>query len=109
VPELPPSAATKPGTFRLVSGEDQIRRWDAGDGNDKAFCGTRGSALFSLSPDDREIIFVPLGSLDGDPGVRASGRVHAASAAVWEPFPMSAWFGFPGRLKSRPTGMASGS
>jgi len=82
-----PSAAVKPGTFRIVSGEDQIRRWNAGDGSDKAFCVTCGSALFAQVPDVPERIFVRMGSFDGDPGVRPSVRAHVASAAVWEPIP----------------------
>jgi hypothetical protein len=77
-----PSAAVKAETFRIVGGEDRVRRWNAGDGNDKAFCGACGSALFSENPDDREIIFVRMGLFDGDPGVRPSVRVHVASAAV---------------------------
>jgi len=75
-----PSAGVKPGTFRIVSGEGHIRRWNAGDGNDKAFCGTCGSALFSQNPASSEGMFVRMGSFDGDPGVRPGGRVHVAAA-----------------------------
>jgi hypothetical protein len=93
-----PSAAVKAETFRIVGGEDHVRRWNAGDGNDKAFCGTCGSALFSENPDDREIIFVRMGLFDGDPGVRPSVRVHVASAAVWEPIPDDGLVRFAGPL-----------
>jgi hypothetical protein len=48
------SAGVKPGTFCIVAGQALIRRWNAGDGNDKAFCGTCGSALFSQNPDHPE-------------------------------------------------------
>ena len=82
-----PSAAVKPGTFRIVSGEDHIRRWNAGDGTDKVFCGTCGSHLFSQDPKSPEMINVRMGSFDGDPGLRPTGRVHVASAAAWEPIP----------------------
>ena len=94
-----PSAAVKPGTFRIVSGEDHIRRWNAGDGTDKAFCGTCGSALFSQNPDNPEIINVRMGSFDGDPGVRPIGRLHVASAAVWEAIPDDGLPRFPGALQ----------
>ena len=93
-----PSAAVKPGAFLIVSGEDHIRRWNAGDGTDKAFCGTCGSALFSQDPDNPEIINVRMGSFDGDPGVRPTGRVHVASAAVWEPIPDDGLIRLPGPL-----------
>ena len=93
-----PSAAVKPGTFRLVSGEDHTRRWSGGDGNDKVFCGTCGSHLFSQNPQDPEIINVRMGSFDGDPGVRPAGRVHVASAATWESIPDDGLMRLPGPL-----------
>jgi hypothetical protein len=93
-----PSAGVKPGTFRIVSGEDRVRRWNAGDGNDKASCGTCGSALFSQDPQNPDVTFVRMGSFDGDPGVRPGGRVHVASAAVWEPIPDDGLTRFPGRV-----------
>jgi hypothetical protein len=57
------SAGVKPGTFRLVSGEVYLRRWNAGDGNDKAFCGICGSALFSQSPENPESFLSAWGRL----------------------------------------------
>jgi hypothetical protein len=93
-----PSAAVKPGTFRIVSGEDRIRRWNAGDGTDKVFCGTCGSHLFSQDPTNPEIINVRMGSFDSDPGLRPTGRVHIASAAAWEPIPDDGLIRVPGPL-----------
>ena len=91
-----PSAGVRPGTFQVVAGEDHIRRWNAGNGNDKAFCGACGSALFSQNPDNPDVMFVRMGAFDGDPGVRPGGRVHVASAAVWEPIPEDGIVRFPG-------------
>jgi hypothetical protein len=93
-----PSAGCAPGTFQIVRGEDAIHRWNAGDGNDKAFCGICGSALFSQNPQHREVIFVRMGSLDTDPGVRPGGRVHVDSAAPWEPIPDDGLTRFPGAV-----------
>jgi hypothetical protein len=81
-----------------VAGQALIRRWNAGDGNEKAFCGTCGSALFSQNPDNPDIIFVRMGLFDGDPGVRPGGRVHVASAAVWESIPEDGLTRFAGRV-----------
>jgi hypothetical protein len=92
------SAGVRPGTFRIVTCEDQIRLWNAGDGYDKAFCGTCGSALFARNPDNADALFVRMGSFDGDPGVRPGGRQHVASAAVWEPIPDDGLTRFPGRV-----------
>lgn len=95
-----PSAIANAGTFRIVSGEDHIRRWNAGDGADKAFCGTCGSALFGQHPENPEFINVRMGSFDSDPGVRPMGRLHVASAAVWEPIPDDGLPRLPGPLEA---------
>lgn len=71
------SAGVKPGTFRTVSGETQVRRWNARDGNDKAFCGTCCSARFSPNPESPEVIFVRMESSDDDRG--ASRRTGTRS------------------------------
>jgi hypothetical protein len=94
------SAIANSGTFRIVSGEDHVRRWNAGDGADKAFCGTCGSALFGQHPESPEFINVRMGSFDSDPGVRPMGRLHVASAAVWEPIPDDGLPRLPGPLEA---------
>jgi hypothetical protein len=82
-----PSALVRRGTFRVVAGEEQLRRWSPGDGFDKVFCGACGSALFAQDPDDTEIVAVRMGAFDADPGVRPSARQFTAYAAPWEPIP----------------------
>jgi hypothetical protein len=92
------SAGARPGSFRVLAGEEHIRRWNPGDGNEKAFCGTCGSGLFSQNPEASGALFIRMGVFDSDPGVRAGGRVHVASAAVWEPIPDDGLARFPGRV-----------
>jgi hypothetical protein len=82
-----PSARTEPGSFRVVAGEEHVRRWTPEGGFAKAFCGVCGSALFAQSPTDPDIVAVRLGAIDGDPGVRPSYRQFVAYAAPWEPLP----------------------
>lgn len=89
------SAGVKPGSLRIVAGEDEIRRWNAGDGFDKAFCGNCGSALFAQNPENHDQIALRMGIIDGDPGVRPGGRQHVSSAAVWEPMPDDGLTRFP--------------
>src|SRR5882757_4175904 len=79
------SAVARPGTFRVVQGEDELRRWNAGDGFDKVFCGACGSAMFAQNPQDTGVVAVRMGTFDGDPGVRARRRQYVDDAAVWEP------------------------
>ena len=94
-----PSAAVLTTAFRLTDGEEHVRRWNAGDGNDKAFCETCGSALFSQNPDEPGFTFVRMGSFDVDPGVRPRFRAHVSSAAAWEPVPDDGTIHFAGPIE----------
>jgi hypothetical protein len=80
-------ARIQPGSLTVTQGEELIRSHAPPDGFPKLFCGACGSALWSQSPDDPEIISVRLGAFDGDPGIRPSLRQYVAYAAPWEPIP----------------------
>ena len=80
-------ARVAPGSFRITQGEELVRRWAPPDGFAKEFCSACGSALWSRSPDDPEIVSVRLGAFDSDPGIRPQWRQFVAYAAVWEPVP----------------------
>lgn len=92
------SARVQPGSVRIVAGEQHVRCWSPGDGFDKAFCGSCGSALWAQKPEDQEVVGVRLGAFDSDPGVRPSARQFVAYAAAWEPLPDDGLPRFPERL-----------
>jgi hypothetical protein len=81
------SARVAPGSLRFVAGAELIREWQPPDGSAKAFCSECGSALYARNPDDPTDLFVRLGAIDGDPGIRPSRRHHVATAVVWEDIP----------------------
>jgi hypothetical protein len=94
------SAATVPGSFRVLQGEERLKAWKPADGWEKWFCGDCGSALFSRDPHDHDRVGVRLGTFDQDPGVRPSSRGFVAYAAVWEPIPEDGLARYPeGRPK----------
>jgi len=80
-------ARIQPGSLTVTRGEELIRTYAPPDGFPKLFCGACGSALWSQSPDDPEIVSVRLGAFDGDPGIRPSLRQFVAYAASWEDIP----------------------
>jgi len=81
------SARPRPGSFRVVSGEERLRAWRPDGGAEKWFCGDCGSALFSRDPNNPERIGIRLGAFDSDPQIRPSMRQFVAYAAPWEPIP----------------------
>jgi hypothetical protein len=66
---------------RWLRGERSITRYESSPGFHRWFCTRCGSAL----PGDpiASLTFIPLGNLDGDPGVRPSFHMFAASKAPW--------------------------
>jgi hypothetical protein len=93
------NAATAPGSFRIVQGEDRVGTWKPEGGFEKCFCADCGSALFSRNPERPEQIGVRLGVIDGDPQIRPSFHQFVAYAATWEPIPDD---GLPRHPEQRP-------
>ena len=82
-----PGARVPPGSVRVLSGEDRIRRYVPEEGLPKAFCGECGSALWAETRDDLQAVAVRMGAFDRDPGIRPTYRQFTAYAAPWEPIP----------------------
>jgi len=81
------SARTAPGSFRITAGEGLLGSFDPPDGSSKVFCTACGGALYSRPRSGPDVVFVRLGALDADPGIRPSYRQYVAYAAPWEPIP----------------------
>jgi hypothetical protein len=92
-------ARIAPGSLRVTQGEELVRFFEPVDGFPKGFCSACGSALFSRSPDDPEVMSVRLGAFDTDPGIRPQYRQFAAYAVPWEPIPDD---GLPRYPEARP-------
>jgi hypothetical protein len=94
------NAQVRPGSVRLLSGEELVTWFVPPDGAHKAFCSVCGSALFSRPPGTEEPGAVRLGAFDVDPGVRPELRQFVTYAAVWEEIPDD---GLPRHPERRPT------
>ena len=80
-------ARIAPGSLRITAGEELVRSYTPEGGFAKEFCSACGSALWSRSPKDPDVIAVRLGAFDTDPGIRPTYRQYVAYAAPWEPIP----------------------
>jgi hypothetical protein len=72
--------------FEVTAGEELIRAWRPPDGLGKYFCASCGGQLYARG-EDADVLFVRLGAIDGDPGIRPSAHQWVSSAAPWEPIP----------------------
>lgn len=79
------SALTAPGTFRVTEGEELLGAFKPDDGWHDYFCRECGGHLYGQSHEDPRLICVPMGAIDGDPGVRPAFHQYVAYAAPWDP------------------------
>ena len=73
-----------PDDFKWLSGEENVGRYDPPETKYFAtsFCKTCGSSLPWLSKSG-QVVIVPAGSLDGDPGIRPSQNIYCGSRSAW--------------------------
>lgn len=81
------SALVAPDSLHVTKGAELMRSYQPPGGFRNLFCSQCGTGLFSEHPDDADLLWVRLGTLDSDPGVRPSYRQYVAYAAAWEPIP----------------------
>jgi len=73
--------AFKNADFRWTQGEELVSRYESSPLTYRCFCKICGSQLAAF--DDKEIRCVPLGSTDGDPGLRPEFHIYVSSKAPW--------------------------
>ena len=69
--------------FRFEHGEDAVTRYESSPGFVRAFCSGCGSVV--PYPVRGTGIGIPVGPLDDDPGMRATGHIYAKWKARWHP------------------------
>ena len=73
-----------PDDFKWLSGEDSVGRYDPPETKyfTTSFCKNCGSSLPWLSKSG-QVVIVPAGSLDDDPGIRPSKNIFCGSRSAW--------------------------
>lgn len=73
-----------PDDFQWLAGEDEVGRYDSEDTKYFAncFCKNCGSTLPWMSKSG-QVVVVPAGTLDEDPGIRPHQNIFCASSASW--------------------------
>ena len=70
--------------FRLVDGEEQVRRYRSSPPIERTFCATCGARLTVRFDGMPDAVWVSVGTMDDDPAVRAGAHVFVGSKAAWE-------------------------
>ena len=68
--------------FRWLCGEDRISVYRAASGYRRAFCGACGSPV-PLRVEGTQHVWLPVGGLEGAPGVRTTHHIFVGSKAPW--------------------------
>jgi hypothetical protein len=69
--------------FHLLKGADLLTEYESSPGKLRCFCRVCGSPIYSYRRADAGTVRVRFGTLDGDPGVRATAHFAVASKAPW--------------------------
>lgn len=76
------TAITYADNLRWLSGEDAIRSYEYSEIYTPHFCGTCGSPVPLVGKFG--YCFIPVGSLDDDPGLKVYKHIFVASKASWD-------------------------
>lgn len=76
-------ASINSSQFQWLEGEAYLSRYKSSDMVTKTFCSICGSNLASFYEDRPDIIGIPLGGLETDPGARPEAHIFVDSKAPW--------------------------
>ena len=76
-------ASVKKDQFKWLSGEQHLSKYAVSENITHTFCSICGSCLISLYQNRPDIIGLPLGGLEQDPGSRPEANLFVGSKAPW--------------------------
>lgn len=76
-------ASIKKSQLKWISGERLLSRYKSEDNVTKTFCSICGSALASFYDSHPDVVGMPLGGLEQDPGSRPIAHIFVGSKSPW--------------------------
>jgi hypothetical protein len=78
-----PCAQVAAKDFKWTKGEELLGSYESSPGAKRMFCKNCGSPVASGSDSMKDSLFLYMGSLDDDPGVRPEAHIFVGSKAPW--------------------------
>lgn len=69
--------------FRYVSGESDLKSYASSENIDRVFCGICGSNILADYKPDPDVLYITLGTVDGDPECPQGYHQFVGSKAPW--------------------------
>lgn len=76
-------ASVRTADFRFTRGAELVTYYESSPGNHRGFCKVCGSPIHSRFDEHPDVLGLPLGLLDQDPGVKPRFHVFVGSKAPW--------------------------
>lgn len=76
-------AAIASTSFEWLRGEPLVKIFESSPGECRTFCSNCGSNLVTEFEHNKDVLGLPLGVLDDDPGIRPECHVFVGSKAPW--------------------------
>jgi hypothetical protein len=76
-------AAVSRDEFRYLSGESALKVYASSEFNDRVFCAECGSNILVDAKQDPDLLYVCMGTVDGDPACPTGYHEYAGSKAAW--------------------------
>ena len=76
-------AAVSRDEFRYVSGESVLKVYASSEFNDRVFCAECGSNILVIARQDPDLLYICMGTVDGDPACPVGYHAYAGSKAAW--------------------------
>ncbi len=91
-------AAIDASGFRWLTGQSLVSRYESSRGEVRTFCSNCGSNLITEFEHNKDVLGLPLGVLDDDPGDQPQCHVFVGSKASWHEITdaLPQWQALPG-------------
>jgi hypothetical protein len=76
-------AAVSRDRFRYLSGESALKSYASSEFNDRVFCAECGSNILVDARQDPELLYICMGTVDGNPACPAGYHAYTGSKAPW--------------------------